>query len=540
MLKSIFARQGVAAPLVEQNARPERSPSRERSISNEMITPESALSVTAVLASFTILSEDIASLPLNLYRRLKGGGKSRAFDNPYYGLMHDSPNLEHTSMIFREIMMGHLLGWGNFYGQMIWDESGVVTEIWPLRPDRMEVSRKNGQRVYLYTDVSGSRHAFTQDDILHVPAFGFDGLIGYSRISMARNAIGLALATEKYGSKFFSNGARPGVVIKTQRKDMKPSAIDNILKSWNQVYQGSDNSQKTAILEEGMEVQVIGIPPEDAQFLQTREFQVGEIARIFRVPPHMIGDTNKATSWGTGIESQEQGYVNHTLRPWMVRIEQILNQQILLKEERAYLFFEHMVDGLLRGDIQVRYASYVQAINNGILSPNEVRAKENLNAYEGGDEYYHQLNTAAAASVTPPIPTSDSSQASRVLGPLVRDAVSRIVKREVNDVRGAARRFLVKGQFDAFYSWATTFYASDHPMFVFKQLDPVLESQKALTGQDDSLEMHSYFLNCMDANLNQLTGKNIDQVESILNTWAQSDPETMTSAILKIIGDPNG
>ena len=538
MLKSMFARTGSAPELVEQNARPQRSPIRERSISNEVITPEGALSVTAVLASFTILSEDMASLPINLYRRLKGGGKSRAFDNPYYGLMHDAPNPEHPSMIFREIMMGHLLGWGNFYGQMIWDETGTVTEIWPLRPDRMEVSRKDGQRLYLYTDVSGSRHAFTQDDILHIPAFGFDGLIGYSRISLARNAIGLALATERYGSKFFANDARPGVVLKTA-KSLKPAAVDNILKSWNQVYSGTDNSHKTAVLEEGLEIQEIGIPPEDAQFLQTREFQVGEIARIFRVPPHMIGDTNKATSWGTGIESQEQGYVNHTLRPWMVRIEQILNQQILLKDERQYLFFEHMVDGLLRGDIQVRYASYVQAINNGILSPNEVRAKENLNAYEGGDEYYHQLNTAAAASAAPVPVTDPAQQASRILKPLVLSAVERIIKREVNDVRGAARRFLARGQKEQFAAWAMEFYASDHPVFIARQFAPIFESQTAMSGEDDKAEIEAYTLTWLDEHLAELSELGIQDVEAKLDEWAQSGGE-LTAALLKIIGDPNG
>jgi HK97 family phage portal protein len=374
------------------------------------VTPESALNVTAVLAAFTTLSEDISSLPLILYRRLKQG-KERAMDNPLYTLFHDAFNPEHTSMIFREIQVGHLLGWGNSYSQMLWDRKGQVREIWPLRPDRMQVSRKNGKRVYLYTTVEGQKRAFTQDEIWHVPAFGFDGLQGYSRITLARNAIGLAQATEKYGSRFFANDARPSIALKYPGKLKTQAARDNILESWNEIYGGVENSHGTAILEEGLDIKEIGIPPEDAQFLETRKFQVSEIARIFRIPPHMIGDVTGSTSWGSGIEQQEIGYLTHTLRPWLVRLEQTGTQQVLLESERREYLLEHLVDAMLRGDSQARYATYVQAITNGIMSPNEAREKENMNPYPGGEKYYHPLNISSGSDKEPDQPKKRSLQA---------------------------------------------------------------------------------------------------------------------------------
>ena len=199
--------------LAEKSARPVRMGVRERSHSEETITPEISLTVSAVLAAFTILSEDLSSLPLLLYER-RGRNKFRAYNSLYYRLMHDQPNPEHTSMIFREFVVGHLLGWGNFFGQPIFDRRGDVAEIWPLRPDRMTVKRFEGERIYLYQDSEGKQRVFLAEEILHIPAFGFDGLVGYSRIALARNAIGLAISVEKYGSKFFSNGAVSDYVYK--------------------------------------------------------------------------------------------------------------------------------------------------------------------------------------------------------------------------------------------------------------------------------------------------------------------------------------
>jgi HK97 family phage portal protein len=446
----------------------------------DYVSPESALSTTAVLAAFTILSEDSSSLPLITYRRLKRG-KERATDSSYYSLFHDAFNDEHTSMIFREVMMGHLLGWGNFYGQLIWDKKGRVVEIWPLRPDRMQVARKNGRKVYLYTKADGSPRAFTQDQIWHVPAFGFDGLQGYSRITLARNAIGLAVATEKFGSKFFANDARPSLALKLPA-GMKDPARGNVIESWQKAYGGANNSWKVALLEEGLDIKEIGIPPEDAQFLETRKFQVTEIGRIFRVPPHMIGDMERSTSWGSGIEQQEIGYVSHTLRPWLTRIQQTISQQVFLSEERKELVVEHLVEDFLRGDSQARYSMYVQAINNGIMSPNEVREKENMNPYKGGDDYLRPLNMTSAGKEQKP---QDGSR--NALKGIYQDAIQRVVKRELNDLVGAARRYLAKNQPEKFGEWLDTFY-QEHGGFMKRQLQPILDAENDLFEE-------AYYLN---------------------------------------------
>ncbi len=379
-------------------------------------------------------------------------------------------------MVFRELVMGHLVAWGNFYGQLIWDERGDITEIWPLRPDRMTVARVNGQRVYTYSPLSGQPIVFLQDEILHIPGFGFDGLVGYSLISLARNAIGLSISAEKFGAKFFANGAHAGVVIQVPG-ELSDLAYDHLTESWNEQHQGVDNAHKAAILEGGATIEKIGIPLDDAQFLETRKFQVSEIARIFRIPPHMIGDVEKSTSWGTGIDSQEQGYVNHTLRPWAVRIEEALRLQVLPEALRPTYYYEHLMDAFLRGDIAVRYEAYVKAIINGMMSHNEVRAKENLNPYKGGDAYWMQANMSRIGG-----PETGNAPAS--LEPLWRDAIARIVKRETNDLQGALRRWTMKGAEKRFQAWAKTFYGEEHLAFIRKQLHPILEAEQRLFGLD--------------------------------------------------------
>ena len=438
-------------------------------------------------------------------------------------------------MVFREIMVGHLLAWGNFYGQMIWDENGTVTEIWPLRPDRMTVERVNGQRVYTYMTAEGKNRYFTADDILHIPAFGFDGLIGYSRISLARNAIGLSIAAEKFGSKFFANDARPGVVLKHPGK-LGDKAYEHLRSSWNDEHRGGDNRWKPAILEEGVSVETIGIPPEDAQFLQTRQFQVAEIARIFRVPPHMIGDVSRTTSWGTGIDSQEQGYVAHTLRPWTVRIEQSLSQQLLLEKDRQYQFFEHLFDGLVRGDLATRYSAYVQALNNGFMSPNEVRGRENMNPYAGGDVFYRPLNMTGAGPSQTPAPAKakmsvlDDTRAvnmragvyavsgSNALAPLFEDVVYRVVKRELNDLSGAAKRLLWKDRKNEFTTWVSEFYAS-HVDFCMKQLTPVLDAQERLYGVNSVEHVHDVISAYVCERQDSLCTMDASELEIGLTRW---------------------
>jgi HK97 family phage portal protein len=507
MLFERRSRTQMADP--EESAR--NTSGRSSSKAGQPITPEIALTVSAVLAAFTILSEDISSLPLILYER-NGRNKNRAYGNRYYKLLHDQPNPEQTSMIYRELIQGHMLAWGNHYSQIVTNSAGDATALWPLRPDRMSVSRIKGEKVYLYQSSAGGKpRLFFADEILHIPAFGFDGLVGYSRITLARNAIGLSLAAETYGSKFFTNDARPSVVIKHPGQ-LGETALNNIRDTWFDEHGGVENSNKPAVLEEGMDVATIGLPPEDAQFLETRKFQVSEIARIFRVPPHMIGDVEKTTSWGTGIDSQEQGYINHTLRPWMVRTEQGLNTQVLLSADRETMYFEHLIDGLLRGDLAARYQAYTSALTNGIMSPNEVREKENLNPYQGGDEYYHPLNIGTNQSQAPRAQSS-------ALDPLIVEAGQRIIKRERNDLLGAARRFLGRGQNDQFRAWVDQFYTNDHPAFVRKQFGAIFDAQRRLTGSDSSALLNSYLSCDCQARKEWALEASLERIEEEASTW---------------------
>ena len=467
------------------------------------VSVEGSLKVTAVLAGFTILTEDTSSLPLILYRRLERG-KERAVDHPYYTLMHDAPNPEMTSMVYRELQVGHMLGWGNFYAQMLWDDTGTVVELWPLNPSRMEIFRQNGERRYLYTNDANQRVAFRQQDILHIPAFGFDGIKGYSRISLAKNAVGLALAAEKYGSRFFANDARPTVVLKSP-KPMKPEAQKNLRESWNDIYRSAENAGKVAILEEGLDLETIGIEPEAAQFLQTRQFQVSEIARMFRIPPHMLGDVTNSTSWGTGIEQQELGYLSHTLRPWLVRVEQQLNKDLLLPAERTQYFFEHLVDALLRTDIKARMDAYAVAIQNSILSPNEAREAENKNPYDGGDTYRFPLNTGIAGAQ----PGNRSSP--RQIMPVLLDTADASPGMKPTNCRDACRRWLEKGKEEKYNAWLEEFYTGELPSFIRRSFRPYLEA-----GMLDADDLQAAATCISSARYTELkTSKDLSAVEGI-------------------------
>ncbi len=362
--------------------------------SGKTVNERTAMQTTAVYACVRILAEAVAGLPLHVYRYRSDGGKERIPFHPLYHLLHDEPNPEMTSFVFRETLMSHLLLWGNAYAQIVRNGRGQAIALYPLLPNKMEVSRaSNGELVYKYyrdVDESGMNPkggyvTLRKDEILHIPGLGFDGLIGYSPIAMAKNAIGMSLATEEYGAAFFANGANPGGVLE------HPGVIKDIQRvkdSWNSAYQGSGNAHKVAVLEEGMKFQAIGIPPEQAQFLETRKFQINEIARIFRVPPHMVGDLEKSSF--SNIEQQSLEFVKYTLDPWVLRWEQSLQQALILPSEKTTLFIKFNLDGLLRGDYQSRMNGYSVGRQNGWMSANDIRELENMNripSEEGGDLY---------------------------------------------------------------------------------------------------------------------------------------------------------
>ena len=365
-----------------------------RTTSGKPVNERTAMQTTAVYACVRILAEAVASLPLHVYEYQDDGGKKLVHDHPLYYLLHDEPNPEMTSFVFRETLMSHLLIWGNAYAQIIRDGAGRVLGLYPLLPDKMDVQRDDrGNIYYVYSRNSDENPMFKEygdirlkaEDVLHIPGLGFDRLIGYSPIAMAKNAVGMTLACEEYGASFFANGANPGGVLEHPGVLKDPSKVRE---SWNSVYRGVNNAHKIAVLEEGMKYQQIGIPPEEAQFLETRKFQINEIARLYRIPPHMVGDLDKSSF--SNIEQQSLEFVKYTLDPWVIRWEQSLQRSLLLPGEKGKYFIKLNVDGLLRGDYQSRMNGYAVGRQNGWFSANDIREMENMNPIpdeQGGNLY---------------------------------------------------------------------------------------------------------------------------------------------------------
>lgn len=363
-----------------------------KSATGKAVTANTALQSSAVFACVRVLAETIASLPLFVYRSTPNG-KEKAYDHPCYYMLHDLANEEMTSFTFRETMMTHLLLWGNAYAEIEYNKAGLAKGLWPLRPDQTWPERDptTGELVYKTILPDGKGVVLPKERVLHIVGLSLDGLVGVSPIRMAREAIGLSLAAEEFGARFFGDGARPGGILEHPGK-LSKEARENLRQSWEYMHQGLDKSHRIAILEEGITYKQIGIPPEDAQFLETRRFQIEEIARIFRVPLHLIQDLSHATF--SNIEHQSIDFVVHTVRPWLVRWEQALNWKLFYNSTKFWAEFN--VEGLLRGDIESRYRAYATARQWGWMSVNEIRELENMNRIPNGDIYLQPLNMIEA------------------------------------------------------------------------------------------------------------------------------------------------
>lgn len=363
-----------------------------RSNSGKRVNDRVAMQHTAVYTCVRVLSEAVAQLPLHVYKYTEKG-KERVPKHPLYFLLHDQPNPEMTSFVFRETLMAHLLIYGNAYAQIIRNGRGEVVGLYPLMPNNMKVDRDEHNRlIYIYSRYDEANPnmkeqgeiVLTAENVLHIPGLGFDGIVGYSPIAMAKNAIGISLACEEYGSTFFTNGASPSGILEHPGVIKDPEKVRN---AWQRAY-GSGNAHKVAVLEEGMKYQSVSIPNNEAQFLETRKFQVEEIARLYRVPLHMIGDLDHATF--SNIEHLSLEFVKYTLDPWLVRWEQGFQKSLLSDSEKGQYFAKFNVDGLLRGDYASRMQGYATARQNGWMSANDIRELENMNrisAEEGGDLY---------------------------------------------------------------------------------------------------------------------------------------------------------
>jgi HK97 family phage portal protein len=365
-----------------------------KSITDITVNADTAMSVGAFSAGVRLIAEDAASLPFNVMVHMTGGGARKAFEHPSYKTLHDAANPDMTAMVWHETMLGHYLTWGNCYSEKEFDGLGNTVRLWPLRPDRMTPKRNEaGKRIYPYQLRDGTTVVLPARNVLHVPAFGFDGLVGYSRITLARRAFENAIAVEEYGLYTFANGAQPGVAIK-HPQSLSKDAKKNLRESWDEAHQGLSNTQRTAVLDEGMGIEQIGFPPQDAQFLETKQQTTIDMAQLLRLPPHKLSDLTNAHF--TNIEESNIDYVIGTLMPPLTKFEQQVNKDLL----SGPYYSKHNVGALLRGNAKDRAEFYQIMRQNGIYTDDEIRAFEDLNPLSP-EERQHilwPLNSVPASS----------------------------------------------------------------------------------------------------------------------------------------------
>ncbi len=513
----------------------------------------SALKNPTVWACVRAISETIASLPLFVYRRLPSGGKERAIDHPLYELLHLKPNPEMTSFQWREIMMGHVLLWGNHYSYLDWARNGRLLGIWPLRPDRMEIKR--GTETFLEyhyrpTD-GGPKEVYSSWEILHIPGLGYNGISGYPVITMAREAIGISMAAEELAARFYSNDATPPTVLQHPGR-LSSDAHERLKSSWMTSHAGVGNKWKPAILEEGMTIQSIGMPYKDAQWMESRKFQVLEICRFFNVPPYKVMDFERATF--SNVEQTAIDWVIHGIRPWLVRIEQAYQTKLFADLSMKDYFSEHLVDGLLRGDIASRYAAYAVGRNWGWLSADDIRERENMNPLPDGQGkvYLVPLNMVPAdkieeiaeKQVAPPAPVvkelappeepeeepEEEDITKRVkesFEPIFSDAIARILRRESIALKRAYAKKepeIVKTEIDQFYITL--------PEFMSTTLTPALSSYASLIGSTETMNhLRSYIDNHIKESRADIEKWEGSPVEDNLTLWMKTRPEYNASLI---------
>jgi HK97 family phage portal protein len=348
------------------------------------VSEDNALTFSAVYAAVRIISETIASIPLNVYQA-DGETRVKAVGHPVQDLLAKAPNSVSSTFTFREAMASNLVLHGNAYAKIEMNAAGRPTALIPLNPMKVEVKVVDGEKVYVFDE----KHTYLDYEILHFVGLSFNGLTGKSPLSMAREAVAIGLAAQEYGARFYSNGANAGGVI-TAPGRLNTEVVKRLRESWNRAQSGLGSSHSTAILEEGMKYEKIGLDPEAAQFLQSRKFQVNEIARIFRIPPSYLADLENSST-RANTEQQAIQFVRDCITPYVRRMEVELNRK-LFREDEPNLYAYFTMEGLMRGDQKARYEAYATARQWGWLSVNDIRDLENLNPVEGGDIYLQPLN----------------------------------------------------------------------------------------------------------------------------------------------------
>jgi HK97 family phage portal protein len=453
------------------------------------VNEETALTLSAVYRAVDLLSNHFAMLPAGLYERVDDRTRRRADNHALDPLIRLSPNSRMNSFNWRKVALTHLLLWGNHYSQIVADRRGRIEALWPLFPGRMQrIFDKDGIRFYEYRSTMGKITTLPEWEVFHWRGFTLDGFLGLSVVSHARQSLGLGLASERFGARFFGNDARPSVVLE-HPGELGEVAQKNITQSFTETY-GGGNSWGFMVLEEGMKLNTVTMPLEDAQFLETRRFQVSDVARWFGVPPHKLAEMGRATF--NNIEHMGIEYVQDSLQPHATNFEQTVDTQLLTQAERRRYYAKMSLDGLLRGDSESRHTAYQSGLNSGYYSINDVRELEDLNPVPGGDDYRVPLNTAPVGSMAasgdeeetpPPVVRSKEERAMRSgqnrhalrnsFVSIFADAIGRILRREANDVGNKAKSLLSKDDGRAvFEQWLDGFY-EEHQGFIFRALEPI-------------------------------------------------------------------
>jgi HK97 family phage portal protein len=451
------------------------------------ISNSTALSCVAYFHGQRLLAETLGIVPLILYARVLRGngrlGKERAVGERLYTLLHDAPNPEMDAVSFKSALLGHGVGWGNAFAEIEWDmEAGEPVALWPLNVSRMRVGRDDKTREIIYAYTLPSRGSAFKGEagggvtvvlpawrVWHMPAYGFDGIIGYDSIYLAREMLGLTMALQENKARFFGNSSRPDIVL-THPTRLEKQAKDNLKAGWQEAYGGLSQAHRTAILDEGITIKEIGVPPLTAQLLEEGIFQIQEIARLLNVTPHKLMELSHATF--SNIEHQDMEFNKYTMGPWYRRWEQACNRKLILPVDRNRLFCEFFEDALLRADTPTRMAAYKERFYMGSLSPNDIRANENENPSDDpmAEECFVQRNMIPISMAGDPgvlgVVTNDG-KASIDLG----DTVRRIAERE----KGNILRSLKKNAADeaGFKAWVGDFYR-DFPEYVRRQVEPAL------------------------------------------------------------------
>lgn len=352
---------------------------------NVLVTPESALSFSAVYAAVRVISETISQLPFNYYIKT-GSGREVNSKSPLQFLVHNEPNGIQTKYVFFETLINTLLLYGNAYAHIERSSRGIPISLQLLHPNDVRVIMKNGRLTYLVREKS----TYDAGDIIHIPDLTLDGIIGQSRISAARDNIALGIAAQTYGKNFFESGGKISGVLRHPGQ-LGTEAMQALSGQWHSTYHsGYNGSFKTAVLEEGMDYKPIQLAPDQAQFLATRKFSIAEISRLMRVPMHLLGDLEKSSF--SNIEQQGIEFVQYCISPILVKIEQELNKKLIFENMKGQRYFEHNINSLMRGDSKTRGDYYAKLFSVGAISPNEIRRKENLNDAKDGDGHYVPMN----------------------------------------------------------------------------------------------------------------------------------------------------